>query len=94
MAPLNCTKLSVITITGIVTQTFGLSLFVFGFFPVKSALPGTSGSESFFAPVCDFVRNLSDTTLPSDKLKSLYQELSGIPPSFDRLILMFAVGCR
>ncbi|KAK9011699.1 hypothetical protein V6N11_039783 [Hibiscus sabdariffa] len=88
MAPLNCTKLSVITITGIVTQTFGLSLFVFGFFPVKSALPGTSGSESFFAPVCDFVRNLSDTTLPSDKLKSLYQELSGIPPSFDRLILM------
>ncbi|KAL4376114.1 hypothetical protein GQ457_02G016500 [Hibiscus cannabinus] len=92
MAPLTCTKLSVITITGIVTQIFGLSLFVFGFFPVKPALHGTSGSESFFAPECDFVGNLSDINLPSDQLKSLYQELSGIPPSFDRLILMVVDG--
>ncbi|KAE8706946.1 GPI ethanolamine phosphate transferase 2-like isoform X2 [Hibiscus syriacus] len=92
MAPLTCTKLSVITITGVIIQIIGLSLFVFGFFPVKPALPGTSGSESFYAPTCDFVGNLSDTTLPSDQLKSLYQELSGIPPSFDRLILMVIDG--
>ncbi|KAK8487116.1 hypothetical protein V6N11_059554 [Hibiscus sabdariffa] len=92
MAPLTCTKLSVITVTGVLTQIIGLSLFVFGFFPVKPALPGTSGSESFYAPSCDFVGNLSDTTLPSDQLKSLYQELSGIPPSFERLILMVIDG--
>ncbi|KAK8652783.1 hypothetical protein V6N13_126808 [Hibiscus sabdariffa] len=92
MAPLTCTKLSVITVTGVLTQFIGLSLFVFGFFPVKPALPGTSGSESFYAPSCDFVGNLSDTTLPSDQLKSLYQELSGIPPSFERLILMVIDG--
>ncbi|KAB2037019.1 hypothetical protein ES319_D03G044500v1 [Gossypium barbadense] len=92
MAPLTCTKLSLITIAGVVTQVIGLSFFVFGFFPVKPALPGTSGSESFYVPACDFVSNQSDTTLPSDQLKSLYQELSGIPPSFDRLILMIVDG--
>ncbi|XP_052879958.1 GPI ethanolamine phosphate transferase 2 isoform X2 [Gossypium arboreum] len=92
MAPLTCTKLSLITIAGVVTQIIGLSFFVFGFFPVKPALPGTSGSESFYVPACDFVSNQSDTTLPSDKLKSSYQELSGIPPSFDRLILMAMVS--
>ncbi|KAL1183082.1 hypothetical protein V6Z11_A02G157400 [Gossypium hirsutum] len=92
MAPLTCTKLSLITIAGVVTQIIGLSFFVFGFFPVKPALPGTSGSESFYVPACDFVSNQSDTTLPSDKLKSSYQELSGIPPSFDRLILMIVDG--
>ncbi|KAA3457360.1 GPI ethanolamine phosphate transferase 2 isoform X2 [Gossypium australe] len=92
MAPLTCTKLSLITIAGVVTQIIGLSFFVFGFFPVKPALPGTSGSESFYVPACDFVSNQSDTTLPSDQLKSLYQELSGIPPSFDRLILMIVDG--
>ncbi|XWS29590.1 hypothetical protein CRYUN_Cryun24cG0041800 [Craigia yunnanensis] len=92
MPPLTCTKLSLITITGVIIQIIGLSLFVFGFFPVKPTLSGTSGLESFHMPVCDIVGNQSDTTLPSDHLRSLYQELSGIPPSFDRLILMVIDG--
>ncbi|XVF17348.1 hypothetical protein REPUB_Repub10bG0113200 [Reevesia pubescens] len=92
MSPLTCTKLAVITITGVIIQIIGLSLFVFGFFPVKPALSGASGSESFHVPICDSVGNQSDTTLPSDQLRSLYQELSGIPPSFDRLVLMVIDG--
>ncbi|OMO56261.1 Type I phosphodiesterase/nucleotide pyrophosphatase/phosphate transferase [Corchorus capsularis] len=92
MPPLTCTKFALIIITGVIIQIIGLSLFVFGFFPVKPALSGTSGSESFHLPVCDSVGNRSDVTQPPDQLRSLYQELSGIPPSFDRLILMVIDG--
>ncbi|XP_022739248.1 GPI ethanolamine phosphate transferase 2 isoform X7 [Durio zibethinus] len=92
MPPLTCTKLALIAITGVIIQIIGLSLFVFGFFPVKPALPGISGSESYHLPVCDLVGNQSGTTLPSDQLRSLYQELSGMPPLFDRLILMVIDG--
>ncbi|XP_017975282.1 PREDICTED: GPI ethanolamine phosphate transferase 2 [Theobroma cacao] len=92
MPPLTCTKLALITLTGVIIQIIGLSLFVFGFFPVKPALTGTSGSESFHLPICNSVGNQSETTLPSDQLRSLYKELSGIPSLFDRLILMVIDG--
>ncbi|KAH6799432.1 Alkaline-phosphatase-like family protein [Perilla frutescens var. frutescens] len=74
-------------------QIIGLSLFIVGFFPVKPSLSGMSGLESFYPPGVDSVdldNNIS--TLPPEKLKSLYQELSGVPPLFDRLILMVIDG--
>ena len=37
---LTCTKLTILTITGVTIQIIGLSLFVYGFFPVKPALSG------------------------------------------------------
>lgn len=40
MPSLTCTKLTVFTIAGVIIQMVGLSLFVFGFFPVKPALSG------------------------------------------------------
>lgn len=40
MAGLTCTKLTLFTIAGVAIQLVGLSLFVFGFFPVKPTLPG------------------------------------------------------
>ncbi|GAV59225.1 LOW QUALITY PROTEIN: Phosphodiest domain-containing protein, partial [Cephalotus follicularis] len=92
MSSISCSKVSVYTVGGVIIQMIGLSLFVFGFFPVKPALSGISGPESYAEPKCDSVDNSSDTNLPPPQLKSLYQELSGIPPSFDRLILMVIDG--
>ncbi|KAK7844984.1 hypothetical protein CFP56_010122 [Quercus suber] len=37
---LTCTKLTILTITGVTVQIIGLSLFVYGFFPVKPTLFG------------------------------------------------------
>ncbi|KAJ8771188.1 hypothetical protein K2173_025876 [Erythroxylum novogranatense] len=89
MTELTCTKLTLLTLTAILIQSIGLSVFVFGFFPVKSALSGASGPESFFPPG-SHERPTDD--LPPQQLKSLYQELSGIPPLFDRIILMVIDG--
>ncbi|KAJ4825349.1 hypothetical protein Tsubulata_002698 [Turnera subulata] len=92
---LTCHKLTLLTLGALTIQILGLSLFVLGFFPVKPALSGVSGPESFQAPGCDSFENSSDSVsqdLPPHRLKSLYQELSGIPPLFDRLILMVIDG--
>ncbi|GMY12101.1 GPI ethanolamine phosphate transferase 2 isoform X2 [Fagus crenata] len=91
MSSLTCTKLTIFTVAGVIIQAIGLSLFVYGFFPVKPALSGFSGPESFRAPTCNSVHNQSERDLPPDQLKSLYQEQSGIPP-FDRLVLMVIDG--
>ncbi|KAK4566843.1 hypothetical protein RGQ29_002914 [Quercus rubra] len=88
---LTCTKLTILTITGVTIQIIGLSLFVYGFFPVKPALSGVSGAESFRALSCTPVPNQTDSDLPPHNLKSLYEELSGIAP-FDRLVLMVIDG--
>nr|POE82033.1 gpi ethanolamine phosphate transferase 2 [Quercus suber] len=88
---LTCTKLTILTITGVTIQIIGLLLFVYGFFPVKPALSGVSGAESFRAPTCTPVHNQTDSDLPPHNLKSLYEELSGIAP-FDRLVLMVIDG--
>ncbi|KAG5241086.1 GPI ethanolamine phosphate transferase [Salix suchowensis] len=84
-----------VMISAVILQIIGLSLFVFGFFPVKPALSGVSGPESFYSDDggdSDSVANHTQTSLPPHLLKSLYQELSGIHPSFDRLILMVIDG--
>ncbi|XP_058010343.1 GPI ethanolamine phosphate transferase 2 isoform X2 [Hevea brasiliensis] len=90
------TKFTFFTVAALVFQITGLSLFVFGFFPVKPALSGVSGWESFFAPGCHSVENQSQTQMEMGlspyELKSLYQDLSLIPPLFDRLILMVIDG--
>eukprot|EP00257_Ricinus_communis_P022146 XP_015581796.1 GPI ethanolamine phosphate transferase 2 isoform X2 [Ricinus communis] len=84
---MSCFKLTVLTLSAVFIQMIGLSLFVFGFFPVKPALSGIS-RESFYPPHCDsVVDNQTETDL-----KSLYKELSQIPPSFDRLIFMVIDG--
>ncbi|XP_041017312.1 GPI ethanolamine phosphate transferase 2 isoform X3 [Juglans microcarpa x Juglans regia] len=91
MSSLTCAKLTLFSIAGVVIQIIGLSLFVYGFFPVKPALSGISGTESFRVPRCNSVHNESEGDLPPDQLKALYEELSGIHP-FDRLILMVIDG--
>ncbi|KAM3756755.1 hypothetical protein ACB098_02G136500 [Castanea mollissima] len=88
---LTCAKLTILTITGVTIQIIGLSLFVYGFFPVKPALSGVSGAESFRPPTCTPLHNQTDSDLPPHNLKSLYKELSGIAP-FDRLVLMVIDG--
>ncbi|KAL5556550.1 hypothetical protein UlMin_038786 [Ulmus minor] len=92
MASLTCTKLTLFTVAAVIIQIVGLSLFVFGFFPVKPALSGFSGPESFRKPTFDAVPNQSVEDLPPDQLRSIYRELSGISPSFDHLILMVIDG--
>ncbi|KAF7130490.1 hypothetical protein RHSIM_Rhsim10G0172300 [Rhododendron simsii] len=92
MSSLTCTKLTLCTVSAILLQVIGLSLFVLGFFPVKPALSGFSGPESFQPPGCDSVADPNVSNLRPDQLKSLYQELYETPPSFDRLVLMVIDG--
>ncbi|PIA56333.1 hypothetical protein AQUCO_00700574v1 [Aquilegia coerulea] len=90
---LTCTKLTAWTLTAVFLQILGLSLFVFGFFPIKPTLSGVSGPESYQPPKCDSRQDhIHKTMLPSDQLRSLYKEISRIPSSFDRLILMVVDG--
>ncbi|CAL9001848.1 unnamed protein product [Prunus brigantina] len=89
---LTCSKLTLFTIAGVAIQMVGLSIFVFGFFPVKPTLPGHSGPESFQAPKCNSIQNETERDLHPHQLGSLYKELSGMPPAFDRLILMVIDG--
>ena len=50
MSGLSCTKLTLLTVAGVAIQLVGLSLFVFGFFPVKPTLPGHRYSLSETKP--------------------------------------------
>ncbi|XP_052299987.1 uncharacterized protein LOC102608462 isoform X3 [Citrus sinensis] len=92
MSQMTCKSLAIITLAGVIIQMIGLSLFVWGFFPVKPALTGVSGPESYRAPAFDSDENYGNISLPPHQLRSLYQDLSGIPPSFDRLILLVIDG--
>ncbi|XP_047955777.1 GPI ethanolamine phosphate transferase 2 [Salvia hispanica] len=90
---LTCKNLPLVTVSAVLIQIIGLYLFIVGFFPVKPSLSGMSGFESFYPPAVNsihFDNNIS--TLPPGKLKSLYQELSGVSPLYDRLILMVIDG--
>ncbi|XP_047152506.1 GPI ethanolamine phosphate transferase 2 isoform X1 [Vigna umbellata] len=94
MSSVSCTKLTLFTVAAVTIQFIGLSIFVFGFFPVKPLLTGHSGSESFRRPTCDVhgVPNHSDASLPPDSLRFLYQEVSEVPPLYGRLVLMVIDG--
>ncbi|KVI03181.1 Alkaline phosphatase-like, alpha/beta/alpha, partial [Cynara cardunculus var. scolymus] len=75
MASLTCTKFTLLAAAAILLQITGLSLFVFGFFPIRPALSGVSGPESFRPPSasCDSFEDQNFTALHPDQLKSLYQ---------------------
>ncbi|XP_010472242.1 PREDICTED: GPI ethanolamine phosphate transferase 2-like [Camelina sativa] len=89
---MTCTRLTIFTVAGIFLQIIGLSIFVFGFFPVKPTLSGVSGSESYRDPFCDSSPNSNESELHSEKLRLHYQELSGISLKYDRLVLMVIDG--
>ncbi|KAK9285804.1 hypothetical protein L1049_025005 [Liquidambar formosana] len=89
---ITCSRLTIYSIAAILLQITGLSLFVLGFFPFKPPLSGVSGPESFRSPLCGSVEDRNERALPPDQLRSLYQEISSIPRSFDRLILMVIDG--
>ncbi|BBH05770.1 Alkaline-phosphatase-like family protein [Prunus dulcis] len=88
----NVLEADALHLAGVAIQMVGLSIFVFGFFPVKPTLPGHSGPESFQAPKCNSIQNETERDLHPHHLGSLYKELSGMPPAFDRLILMVIDG--
>ncbi|XP_073105132.1 uncharacterized protein [Elaeis guineensis] len=89
---LSCARLTAWTIAAVALQILGLSLFVIGFFPVKPTLRGFSGPESYQMPTCNSTSDGKETELPPDQLRSLYEEISKMPPSYDRLILMVIDG--
>ncbi|CAN8287760.1 unnamed protein product [Cochlearia groenlandica] len=89
---MNCTRLTIFTVAGIFLQIIGLSVFIFGFFPVKPTLSGVSGYESYTNPFCDSSNESELLLLHPQKLRSLYQDLSGISSKYDRLILMVIDG--
>ncbi|KAH0912831.1 hypothetical protein HID58_036152 [Brassica napus] len=89
---MTCTRLTILTVAGILLQIIGLSIFVFGFFPVKPTLSGVSGSESYRHPLCDPAPNTNESEIHREKLRLLYQESSGISSRYDRLILMVIDG--
>ncbi|KAM3224485.1 hypothetical protein ACQJBY_057706 [Aegilops geniculata] len=80
------------TVAAVLLQVAGLSLFLYGFFPVKPTLPGFSGAESYRAPSCGPVDGGEEPALPPDQLRSLYRELSEVPHVYDRLVLMVIDG--
>ncbi|WOK96220.1 GPI ethanolamine phosphate transferase 2 isoform X1 [Canna indica] len=92
LSSLSCGKLASWTIAAVLLQILGLSLFVIGFFPVKPTLPGFSGPESYRMPTCESVPGAEEGDLPPEKLRSLYKELSKVPPTYDRLVLMVIDG--
>ncbi|XP_057968422.1 GPI ethanolamine phosphate transferase 2 [Malania oleifera] len=92
MSSWTCTRLTLCTVAAVLLQAIGLLVFVLGFFPAKPALSGFSGPDSFRPPTCDSREAPNASALPPHQLRSLYQELSGIPASFDRLILMVVDG--
>lgn len=85
----SCAALASWTVAAVLLQVAGLSLFLYGFFPVKPTLPGLSGAESYRTPSCGPVGGGEEPALPPDQLRSLYRELSGVPRVYDRLVLMF-----
>ncbi|XP_020107816.1 GPI ethanolamine phosphate transferase 2 isoform X2 [Ananas comosus] len=90
---LTCTRLTIWAFAAVLLQIAGLSLFLIGFFPVKPTLPGFSGPESYRMPTSDPVSDAEEVEeLPPDRLRSLYREVSKIPPVYDRLILMVIDG--
>nr|CAB3447925.1 unnamed protein product [Digitaria exilis] len=81
------------TVAAVLLQVAGLSLFLYGFFPVKPTLHGFSGAESYRMPSCGPVNAVEqEPALPPNQLRSLYREVSGIPPVYDRLVLMVIDG--
>ncbi|KAM0912167.1 hypothetical protein ACQ4PT_012881 [Festuca glaucescens] len=87
-----CAALAGWTVAAVLLQVAGLSLFLYGFFPVKPTLPGFSGAESYRAPSCAPVGGGEEPALPPDQLRSLYRELSEVPRVYDRLVLMVIDG--
>uniref|UniRef100_A0A0D9VLU7 GPI ethanolamine phosphate transferase 2 C-terminal domain-containing protein n=1 Tax=Leersia perrieri TaxID=77586 RepID=A0A0D9VLU7_9ORYZ len=88
----SCAAVSGCTMAAVLLQVAGLSMFLYGFFPVKPTLPGFSGAESYRMPSCGSAGDGEERALPPDQLRSLYRELSEIPPVYDRLVLMVIDG--
>jgi ethanolaminephosphotransferase len=80
-----CERVAAISLIAVLLQLAGLTLFVLGFFPVKPALMGISGIESV-KPVCNYEEEATHKG-------ASYQEVSGITPQYDRLIIMVSFLC-
>jgi hypothetical protein len=80
-----CERVAAISLIAVLLQLAGLTLFVLGFFPVKPALMGISGIESV-KPVCNYEEEATHKG-------ASYQEVSGITPQYDRLIIMVSFIC-
>uniref|UniRef100_A0A0E0NLS3 GPI ethanolamine phosphate transferase 2 C-terminal domain-containing protein n=1 Tax=Oryza rufipogon TaxID=4529 RepID=A0A0E0NLS3_ORYRU len=59
---------------------------------LQPTLPGFSGAESYRMPSCGLAGGGEQPALPPDQLRSLYRELSEVPPVYDRLVLMVIDG--
>ncbi|XP_074308511.1 GPI ethanolamine phosphate transferase 2 isoform X2 [Silene latifolia] len=89
---MNCSKLTIWTLFAIALQLTGLTLFVLGFFPVKPALSGISGPESYRSPGNQSLEDYDVSVMSPLQLRSLFQDLSQIRPSYSRIILMVVDG--
>ncbi|MCL7042223.1 hypothetical protein MKW94_028598 [Papaver nudicaule] len=90
---LTCGRLATWTVIAVVLQFLGLLLFVLGFFPVKPALSGVSGPESYRDPMSSYGEDQEQINhFSQNQLRSLYTDMSKISPAFDRLILMVVDG--
>ncbi|CAA7401578.1 unnamed protein product [Spirodela intermedia] len=87
-----CTRLAAWTVAAVLLQILGLYLFMFAFFPVRPALSGLSGPESFLMPTCGSADIPERWNLPPHELRAMYKGMSRLPPFFDRLILMVVDG--
>ncbi|MQL71450.1 hypothetical protein Taro_003782 [Colocasia esculenta] len=79
---LTCVRLGAWTLAAVLLQILGLSLFMFAFFPMRPALSGVSGPESYVMPTCDSADFPEERDLPPHELKSLYNVVDGLPAEF------------
>ncbi|CAK9199286.1 unnamed protein product [Sphagnum jensenii] len=85
-----CERVAAISLIAVLLQLAGLTLFVLGFFPVKPALMGIGYVYMYVCLWFSF--SFSDNYLSSLFLCGFFQEVSGITPQYDRLIIMVVDG--
>ncbi|OAE24303.1 hypothetical protein AXG93_1052s1260 [Marchantia polymorpha subsp. ruderalis] len=80
-------RLVTLGVVALLLQMIGLLLFVLGFFPVKPALDGMSGAESFL-PFCK-VDDINELDRPLHDEQYDFQERNlDLPAKYDRLVFM------
>lgn len=84
-------RLVTLGVVALLLQMIGLLLFVLGFFPVKPALDGMSGAESFL-PFCK-VDDINELDRPLHDEQYDFQERNlDLPAKYDRLVFMVVDG--
>lgn len=80
---LSCSRVATLTVAAVLIQLVGLSLFIFGFFPIKPALSGIRSFPTDPPPYCVHVR-------PANYLGSVALTLTKLERELHFLVSVFS----